>query len=267
MSEIKKAVLFFLITQSISCQNDRANLTGHWHLKAVSEEGREFVSEFGVIDFENDTLAILGKNIGFSSGFYGHYSPETKEIWFGGECFYVLVHYKIEGEKLLLTQINDPEPNTEFIAEKCGIGCCDKQIEFFLPQKVAIDLPVCRDFGSCESIPDLSLAQLIYLGRPKPEYQKSNGTDISLELHHAIATAEELGQWNEKVKKQVPEQHWNQINYVIFADQSVLMNDLKPVLDFFQQNRINQVYIAMRGEETTDSLMLHYKNLSHQFPG
>ncbi|MCB9281536.1 MAG: hypothetical protein H6562_21795 [Lewinellaceae bacterium] len=78
------------------------------------------------------------------------------------------------------------------------------------------------------------MARLIYLGRPKPEYQKSNGTNITLELHHAIATAEELGQWNEQVKKLVPEQRWNQINYVIFADQSASMSDLKPILDFFQ---------------------------------
>ena len=233
--------------------NQTPTLRGHWHLEGIGPNSSFLGTEFLTIDFENDSLATLGKFKGGYGGIEGFHDSKDKTIRFGGEGIMINFEYEIDQEKLMFYEKRHKKEDGIYTAFKCGHLCCDKQVEFFDGLNINIDLPILYE-GNCITSEKLSLQSQLYIGRPKENQIDDLGLKHRLSFGNKFAKIEDLELWEEKHKIKVPDSFRDRIYNVVFADKDTPMSLIIPLIDYFKNQPQKQLFVAMRKVNTTEKV-------------
>lgn len=239
-------------------------LKGHWHLSRIDPKERSLIDELPTIDFENDSIAILGKHQRHG-GIGGYHDSKNKTIRFGGECFTANFSYTIEDGKLNLTQTNYQNELDFFSAKKCNKNCCNKQEDFFYGLNIQIDLPTTNEMD-CNISQYRSLENELYIGLPNQNLRADYGSVYKLVLNNKFSTIENLALWEKKHIVKIPQIKRDAIIKVIYADKETPMKEIVPILKYFKEKEEKNLFYAMRKKEMPNGLKICLKKADLNYP-
>jgi hypothetical protein len=248
---IKILLLTFLIYM-VSCRGPE--LEGHWHLTRIGQGESSLIESYPTIDFEDDTTVCLGKYIGSYGRIYGYHDKLKKRMRFGGECLVVDFRYETRGRDLILYHERyDEEHDEKFLAQKYNWSDCDKQAEFFYGQNVTIDLPVIFEGQEFTKLTHGEPGMGIYLGIPFDKLQNTYGKEHKMVLGGKFSEVKDLDLWEEIIKLKWFNPEGLRPKRILYADKNTPFEKIEAVIDFYYDQGVEEVFLALRNEETEDS--------------
>lgn len=255
---MKKLLYISLILFTACYQSKSPDLQGHFHITALDTTLENYTVSFPTLDFEGDSVVVLGKHILGSDGIMGYHDPKQQELYLGGECIYFHFSYEWKDTSLILTLQEDGQPTEQFLAWKCDGGCCDKQAEFFFGFPIQIDLPKIKSDIAYDSTRSRSLEKPFYFGVPNPNLQSDYGDSIRMVVREKFVTTEDLELYDEIIAVKIPESRRNRIYKVIYADKHTPMHQLAPLIQHYEEMGESRFYIALRNQDISKRLMPYY---------
>lgn len=246
---------------SVSNLHLTVTLKGHWHFENTDCHKTSLISALPTLDFENDSVAILGK-YQKDGGMGGYHNPIGKTITFGGECFMADFKYTFEADQLRIISEGYDGACALKLASKCEPICCDKQAEFFYGKNIDIDLPI---LAKEKIIPfeNTYLENSLFIGTPSEELKAIYGSDHRLVLGNNFATVEDLELWEEAHKVKIPASKRAKIFTVIYADKNTPMKVIRPLFEYFEHKKEKEIYFAIRKADLTHGLSVSWQRIDN----
>jgi hypothetical protein len=140
-------------------------LVGHWHV--VESLGTDGNGMQGIYHFNVYATGEIRVNE-TNEGEYvlpGYVDKMSKQIHFGGECWYVGTDYRVWGSRMELSSRNDRDP-WHAVAHRTKEGDCDLERDYFVGLPLELRLPELPT-AKLEPLPDLYKTYCFYLGADK----------------------------------------------------------------------------------------------------
>ena len=250
-----------LSTFFFSCENNYEKLKGHWHLFEINEYSFIDTKKYYTIDFKENQSATFEENGFFNLSLTGEVNVKNKTVLIGGECNVLDFKYEWKNDSLFLSQIHHDKI---FFAEKCGAGCCDKQMDFFNEFELIVDLPVITDTSSAFSIdPYHSLIEgKITIGIPRRGCFRLP----RLFLDERAAHVEDIDIWHKIKSKALPNNSTDNIFFTVFSNKKTDLNLLFEIINELKLLEVKTIYLALKNEDIKKEFKVWRKKIDLNDP-
>lgn len=248
-----------------SCKKTNLQIKGHWHLESISKRQVNFFELNPYLDFENDSIVVLGKLEGASDGIIGNYNKEQQTIKFEYLHRGINDSFNIEiksSESIVLTLNEGKTGNKIYQATKCDSICCDKQIHYFSMIDVDLDLPVKSSNDEYIQRQEKSLEFSIFIGKPKKHLQPQLGNNYQIVFNNKISEINEIHVSENNFKLKVPESKRKRIRRIIYADKGTPSKTIDEIIKYYKSINQNRVFLALRDKDTDKGIGIYLKKIN-----